>query len=227
MRSVPVFVALALGAVVLASGCGQQHAGTPAGPPLSTSATAAPVPSPVPGDPGAASCGSAAPPIALITITYADNGRTLCVRHGTAVQVYLKGTPTNRWSPIHASNDVLTPHAHGRLLLKLGVTGASFLAAHRGHRHYSLVPAALRAQHDTRERRRAVRHHGVWRNHRLPRHGEGHLTANECGRWHSTCKRASNNKGITPPARRWRAPRPVPCCRGRAGAGRRPCTGYA
>ena len=52
MRSVPVLVALALGAVVLASGCGQQHAGTPAGPPLSASASAAPVPSPVPGDPG-------------------------------------------------------------------------------------------------------------------------------------------------------------------------------
>jgi hypothetical protein len=132
MRSVPVLVAVALGAVVLASGCGQQHAGTPAGPPLSASTSAAPMPSPVPGDPGAASCGSAAPPVALITITYADNGRTLCVRHGTAVQVFLKGTPTNRWSAIHASNDVLTSHANGRLTLALGVTGASFLAAHPG-----------------------------------------------------------------------------------------------
>jgi len=132
MRSVPVFVALALGAVLLASGCGQQHAGTPAGPPLSASASAALVPSPVPGDPGAASCGSAAPPIALITITYTDNGRTLCVRHGAAVQVYLEGTLTNRGSPIHASSDVLTTHANGRLTLALGVTGASFLAAHPG-----------------------------------------------------------------------------------------------
>jgi len=132
MRSVPVLVAAALGAMVLASGCGQQHAGTPAGPPLSTSASAAPHPSPAPGDPGAASCGSAAPPIALITITYADNGRTLCVRRGTAVQVYLKGTPTNRWSAIHATGDALTPHANGRLLLMLGVTGASFLAANQG-----------------------------------------------------------------------------------------------
>ena len=40
MRSVPVLVAVALGAVVLASGCGQQHAGTPASPPLSASASA-------------------------------------------------------------------------------------------------------------------------------------------------------------------------------------------
>jgi hypothetical protein len=130
MRSVPVLVAAAISAVVLASGCGQQHAGTPAGPPLSGSASA-PLPSPAPGNPGAASCGSAAR-IALMTITYADNGRTLCVRRGTAVQVFLKGTPTNRWSAIHASGDALAPHADGRLMLQVGVTGASFLAAHPG-----------------------------------------------------------------------------------------------
>ena len=40
MRSVPVLVAVALGAAVLASGCGQQHAGTRAAPPLSASAPA-------------------------------------------------------------------------------------------------------------------------------------------------------------------------------------------
>ena len=142
MRSVPVLVAVVLGAVVLASGCGRQHVVTSAGPPLSASSgspssssstSAVPMPSPVPGGPGTASCGSAAPPIALITITYADNGRMLCVRPGTAVQVYLKGTATNRWSPIHTTNEaVLTPHTNGRLMLMVGVTGASFLAVHRG-----------------------------------------------------------------------------------------------
>ena len=132
MRNVPALVAVALGAVALASGCGQQHAGTPAGPPLSASAPA-PVPSPAPGDPGTASCHSAsASRTALITITYADNGQTLCVRRGTAVQVFLRGTPANRWSAIHASGDALVPHANGRLMLALGVTGASFLAAHPG-----------------------------------------------------------------------------------------------
>ena len=138
MRSVPVLVGVALGAMVLASGCGQQHAGTPAGPPLSPSSSspsAVPVvPSPVPGAPGtAAKCGSAAPRISLITITYADNGRTLCVRPGTAVQVYLKGVATARWSPIRTSNQaVLAPRANGRLMVMAGVTGASFLAVHRG-----------------------------------------------------------------------------------------------
>jgi len=132
MRNVPALVAVALGAVALASGCGQQHAGTPAGPPLSASAPA-PVPSPAPGDPGTASCHSAsASRTALVTITYADNGQTLCVWRGTAVQVFLRGTPANRWSAIHASGDALVPHANGRLMLALGVTGASFLAAHPG-----------------------------------------------------------------------------------------------
>jgi hypothetical protein len=138
MRSVPVLVAVTLGAMVLASGCGQQHAGTPAGPPLSASSSsspsAAPEPSPVPGDPGtAAKCGSAAPPISVITITYADNGRTLCVRAGTTVQVYLKGAATNKWSPVRTSNKaVLVPHVNGRLMVMAGMTGASFLAIHRG-----------------------------------------------------------------------------------------------
>jgi hypothetical protein len=133
MRSVTAVMAVALGAVVLASGCGQQRSGIPAGPPLSPSSPA-PRPSPAPGGPGAASCHSASAPRAtLITITYANNGQTLCVRRGTAVQVYLKGTATNRWSAIHASDEaVLSPHANGRLMLQLGVTGASFLAAQPG-----------------------------------------------------------------------------------------------
>ena len=134
MRSAPALVGVALGAVLLASGCGQQHAGIPAGPPLSSSLSAAPVPSPAPSDPGTASCHSgSASRAAWITITYADNGQTLCVRRGTAVQVYLRGTATNRWSAIRASNEaVLAPHANGRLMLMVGVTGASFLAAHPG-----------------------------------------------------------------------------------------------
>jgi hypothetical protein len=134
MRSAPVLAAVALGTVALAAGalaagCGRQHQGTPAGPPLGGASSA----SPEPGAPAAATChGTAARRAALITITYADNGRTLCVRRGTAVQVFLKGTPANRWSAIRVSNAVLKPHANGRLMLALGVTGASFLAVHPG-----------------------------------------------------------------------------------------------
>src|SRR5262249_19758678 len=162
MRSAPALVAVALGAVVLASACGQQLAGTPAGPPLSSSLSAAPVPSPAPSDPGTTSCHSdSASRSALITITYVDNGQTLCVRQGTSVQVYLKGTATNRWSAIYSSNEtVLTPRASGRLMLMVGVTGASFLAAHLGtatirsfHQPYGpgQTPGNAAAQSGTRE----------------------------------------------------------------------------
>lgn len=136
MRSAPALAAVAIGMVALASGCGQRHQGTPAGPPLggSSPASAAPSPSPFspPTDPTAAYCHGAAAPHSLVTITYADNGRNVCVRPGTQVQVFLKGTTTNRWSPIHASSTVLTPHANGRMMLALGVTGASYVAVRPG-----------------------------------------------------------------------------------------------
>ncbi len=131
MRSVPAFAAVVLAVAALATGCGTQHQGTPAGPPLSGSAS--PSPAPQPGGPGAASClGSSATRATLITITYADNGQTLCVRRGTAVQVFLKGSQAHTWSAIRASNTVLKPHANGRMMLALGVTGASFLAVRPG-----------------------------------------------------------------------------------------------
>jgi hypothetical protein len=133
MRGVPALAALVIGAVALASGCGQQHRGAPASPPPGGSSASAPSPAPQPGDPGTASCqGSSATRGALITVTYADNGQTLCVRRGTAVQVFLKGSPASRWSPIRASNGVLEPHANGHMMLELGVTGASFLAVRPG-----------------------------------------------------------------------------------------------
>ena len=136
MRGMPALVAVALGAVVLASGCGQQHQGTPAGPPLAGSPTsAAPSPAPAPrlGVPGAATChGASASKAPLVTVTYADNGQTLCVRPGTAVQVFLKGIPPHKWSAIRASGAALQPHANGRMMLALGVTGGSFLAVRRG-----------------------------------------------------------------------------------------------
>jgi hypothetical protein len=144
MRSVPVLAAVALGAVAVLSGCGQQHAGIPAGPPAvggspSPAAGGSPPPavsSPPPPPPGTrhdvACHGGPAPPPSVITLTNADNGRSICVRRGTAVQVYLRGTQASRWSAIHASSVVLQPHANGHLLLALGVTGGSFIAAHPG-----------------------------------------------------------------------------------------------
>jgi hypothetical protein len=134
MRSVPVLAAAALGAVAVISGCGQQRPGTPAGPPHAGASSPPPASSPAPpGTPRAATCHSgAAPRLRVLTLTNADNGRSVCVRRGTAVLVYLRGTQASRWSVIHASSSVLRPRANGHGLLALGVTGASFLAARPG-----------------------------------------------------------------------------------------------
>ena len=140
MRSVPVLAAVALGAVALLPGCGQQHAGTPAGPPLARAPSPLPAgasspplaSSPLPLPPPGTCHGGRAPRLRVITLTNADNGRSVCVRRGTAVQVYLRGTQASRWSAIHASSGVLQSHANGHLLLALGVTGGSFIAAHPG-----------------------------------------------------------------------------------------------
>jgi hypothetical protein len=145
MRSVPVLTAVTLATVAVISGCGQQSAGTPAGPPQagapsplpagasSPPSASSPVPPPPPGTRHAGTChGGVAPRLRMITLTNADNGRTVCVRRGAAVLVYLQGTPASRWSVIHVSSGVLRPHANGHGLLALGVTGASFVAARPG-----------------------------------------------------------------------------------------------
>jgi hypothetical protein len=132
MRSVAALAAVALGAVALASGCGP-HRGTPAGPPLGGPSASSPSPAPQPGGPGAVGCHGGSPALAdRVTITYADNDQTLCVRPGTAVLVYLKGTPPHKWAVIRAAGTALIPHANGSMTLAIGVTGASFEAVRRG-----------------------------------------------------------------------------------------------
>ena len=157
MRSGPVLAAVAFGAVAVISGCGGS-AGTPAGapptgasPPPLAGASSPPAasppspPSPLAGassppaasspspPPPAGTCrGGTAPRASVITLTSADNGRSVCVRRGTTVQVFLRGTKASRWSAIRASSGALQPRANGHLLLALGVTGVSFVAAHPG-----------------------------------------------------------------------------------------------
>jgi hypothetical protein len=144
MRSVPVLAAVALGAVAVISGCGQQYPGAPAGQPQASApsplpagassppSASSPTPPPPPGTRRAGACHGPAPRLRVITLTNADNGRSVCVRRGTAVLVYLRGSQASRWSVIHASTGVLQPHANGHGLLALGVTGASFVAARPG-----------------------------------------------------------------------------------------------
>jgi hypothetical protein len=143
MRSVPVLAAVTLGAAALISGCGQQHPGALAGPPQAGAPSPLPAgapsppsvssPLPPPGARRAGAChGGSVPRLKVITFTNADNGRSVCVRRGAAVQVYLRGTQASRWAAIHASSGVLRPRANGHGLLAPGVTGASFAAARPG-----------------------------------------------------------------------------------------------
>ena len=124
MRSVPVLTAAIISAVAVITGCGQQHPG---------SGAAAPAPSASPSHPVAA-CANAAPAAqpSKLTITAADNGRSFCVTRGTSVMVFLRGTPSRKWSSIRASSTVLRPHASGEFTLVIGVTGASFVAVRPG-----------------------------------------------------------------------------------------------
>jgi hypothetical protein len=67
-----------------------------------------------------------------LTLGKQDDGKTLCVRTGTTVAVYLQGTAARRWSPIRTASPALKPVANGRLMLRLGVTGAFFKAVKPG-----------------------------------------------------------------------------------------------
>lgn len=143
MRSVPVLTAVIIGAVAVISGCGQQHPGISAGggvaaSPAASSASSPPSSpaSPPPSSPGgnvaAAACVGRPATRGRLTLTNADSGQSFCVKTGTNVVVYLKGSMAHKWSPILANSSILKPSANGALMLALGVTGASFMAAAPG-----------------------------------------------------------------------------------------------
>jgi hypothetical protein len=128
MRSVSLLAAAVIGASALAAACGQQQAGSAA-----SGSSSSPAPSTAP--PAAAACGSAtptAPANRTLTLNTGDNGRSFCIRPGTGVLVYLKGTPQRKWDALRASSAAMAPAANGHLALALGVTGGYFVAAHPG-----------------------------------------------------------------------------------------------
>ena len=128
MRSVSLLAAAVIGVSALTAACGQQQAGSAAsGSPGS--------PAPSSGPPAAAACGSAtptAPPNRTLTLSTGDNGRSFCIRPGTGVLVYLKGTPMLKWDALKSSSAAMVPTANGHLALAIGVTGGYFVAAHPG-----------------------------------------------------------------------------------------------
>lgn len=118
-----VLAAAVIGAAAVTAGCGAQHAGQGA---TGTQAAAA--------QPSASQCSAtpAANADHTVTLGSKDNGKVLCVRQGATVGIFLQGTPTRRWEPIRTTSPALVPAANGRLMLKLGVTGAYFRAVHPG-----------------------------------------------------------------------------------------------
>lgn len=128
------------------AGCGQSgaslHPGASASRSLGTNIGVAASPSTPPsgtngGSNGGVDLGCAPPPAGSVpgkslALSNADMGRAYCVKVGTAVLIFLRGTPSQRWAPIHVSSTVLAPRANGRLMLMLGETGASYTAVRPG-----------------------------------------------------------------------------------------------
>jgi hypothetical protein len=65
-------------------------------------------------------------------VTAADNGKTLCIRTGTPLLVFLHGSAASKWTPIKVSSPALAPHPNPAFTLALWVTGGSFIAVQPG-----------------------------------------------------------------------------------------------
>jgi hypothetical protein len=130
MRSASFLAAaVTIMAVAVTAGCGQQRAGS------SASSSASPGGTPSAGPVAPAGCNGAvptSPPNRTLTLTVSDSGRSFCVRPGTGVLIYLKGTPSLKWTALTSSSGALTPRANGHLMLALGVTGGYFVAVKPG-----------------------------------------------------------------------------------------------
>jgi hypothetical protein len=114
-------IAVILGTMAAVAGCGHT------GPSASGAAGAG-------SSPAASSSPSGAVMVSgkNLDLSSAQNNKVYEVRTGTTLFVYLRGTPTQMWKPIHASSAALKPAANGRMALMLGETGASFVATAAG-----------------------------------------------------------------------------------------------
>ncbi len=128
MRSAWCLVAAVIGVSALTAACGQQSAG-----PGGSGSSGSPTPSS--GPPAAAACDGAtptAPPNRTLTLSTADSGSSFCIKQGTGVLIYLKGTSASKWAVLKSSSAAMVPTANGHLALQIGVTGGYFVAAHPG-----------------------------------------------------------------------------------------------
>lgn len=145
--------AVILGLLTATTGCGRQTAAhTPVPPATATTATAAPVAT------AGASQRTAACAGRSLTITIADNNTSLCVRMGTTIAVFLRGTLSDKWSVIRSGSAALARRPDPRLALQVGVTGAAFKAVHPGIAVVSSVRYPCRLAAGTVTRRPPAMH---------------------------------------------------------------------
>jgi hypothetical protein len=140
--------AVILGLLTATMGCGRQTAAvTPVLPATATTATATPAATAGPSQ-RTATCASRS-----LTITIAGNNKSLCVRVGTTIAVFLRGTLSDKWAVIRSDSAALARRPDPRLTLQVGVTGAAFKAAHPGVATVSSVryPCRLAAGTVTRQ----------------------------------------------------------------------------
>lgn len=110
MTRTTVLMLIGIAVLVTSVGCGRAGRTAPL--------TGSPVPS--------RACRSAG------TVTEADTGHTYCLSRSARLEVYLQGTPQDRWPAITVKGDALRPIPSGKRMLRLGVTGGFFIADHAG-----------------------------------------------------------------------------------------------
>lgn len=127
MRSVSVLATtMIIAASAMTAACGTQQAGSPAG--GSSPSTAASVAV----SPNCTGAAPSSPQNPVITLSAHDNGKSYCIKQGTGVMIYLKGTRALPWSPLKSHSTAMVPRANGHMMLMLGVTGGYFVADHQG-----------------------------------------------------------------------------------------------
>jgi hypothetical protein len=67
-----------------------------------------------------------------LTLTLASKGKTICVRVGTHLHVYLQGTRSQPWKEPVATGHALSGIPNGAFSLPVGITAASYAAVRPG-----------------------------------------------------------------------------------------------
>jgi hypothetical protein len=127
MRGVSVLATtVIIAASAMAAACGTQQAGPSAGGASPSTAASVAV---APNCTGAA---PSSPQNPVVTLSAHDNGKSYCIKQGTGVLIYLRGTRALPWSPLKSHSTAMIPRANGHMMLMLGVTGGYFVADHQG-----------------------------------------------------------------------------------------------